>query len=182
MSSAAKVSAVHRDATHRFSKNTAAAIELVAGLGVAGDAHAGATVQHLSRVRADPSQPNLRQVHLIHQELFDWLATRGFTVAPGQLGENVTTTGVDLLGLPRGTMLRLGVEAVVEVTGLRNPCAQIDTFQHGLLKELVGRDGNGDIVRRAGIMGVVHRGGTVRPGDTLTVVLPDGPHEALQRV
>ena len=182
MNNTAQVAAVHRDATHGFSKVTAAAIELVAGLGVAGDAHSGATVQHLSRVRADPAQPNLRQVHLMHQELFDRLATRGFTVAPGQLGENVTTAGVDLLGLPRGTLLHLGAEAVVEVTGLRNPCAQIENFQRGLLKELVGRDGNGGIVRRAGIMGVVHHGGTVRPGDTVTVVLPDGPHEALQRV
>lgn len=176
------VSAVHLGSIHSFSKQAAPEIELVKGLGVAGDAHFGATVQHLSRVRADPIQPNLRQLHLMHQELFHWLTTRGFTIAPGELGENVTTTGVDLLDLPRGTLLHLGAEAVVEVTGLRNPCVQIENFQPGLLKGLVGTDATGTVVRRAGIMGVVHRAGTVRPGDAISVVLPDGPHEALQRV
>lgn len=182
MDSTAQVSALHTDSSHRFSKTAAAQIELVEGLGVAGDAHFGATVQHLSRVRADPTAPNLRQVHLMHQELFDWLDGRGFSVAPGDLGENVTTTGVDLLGLPRATMLHLGPDAVVEVTGLRNPCSQIENFHAGLLKELVGRDEAGEIVRRAGIMGVVHRGGTVQAGDRIEVVLPPEPHIALDRV
>lgn len=182
MNNNAQVSALHLDSAHRFSKEPSGEIELVEGLGVAGDAHFGATVQHLSRVRADPAQPNLRQVHLIHEELFDWLAGRGFSVAPGDLGENVTTTGVDLLGLPRGTLLHLGPDAVVEVTGLRNPCAQIDGFQRGLLKELVGYNDAGDLVRRAGIMGVVHHGGTVKQGDPITVVLPEGKLEALDRV
>jgi MOSC domain-containing protein YiiM len=178
----AQILAVHADGTHQFTKVTVAEIELQAGLGVAGDAHLGVTVQHRSRVRADPSQPNLRQVHLMHQELFDTLADKGFAVAPGSLGENVTTQGLDLLGLPRGTRLHLGETAVVEVTGLRNPCSQIEDFQRGLLKELVGYDDAGTLVRRAGIMGVVHRGGTVRPGDSIDVVLPEEPHEALERV
>lgn len=182
MNSFVKVAAVHLDTTHRFSKRRVPEIELLEGLGVAGDAHSGATVQHRSRVRVDPTQPNLRQVHLMHQELFDWLDGRGFSVAPGELGENLTTVGVDLLALPRGTLLQLGPDAVVEVTGLRNPCSQIDDFRPGLLKELVGYDDGGNLIRRAGIMAVVHRGGTVRPGDTVSVVLPDGPHEALQRV
>lgn len=155
---------------------------MLAGLGVVGDAHFGTTVQHRSRVRADPTQPNLRQVHLMHQELFGWLAHRGLSVDPGVLGENITTTGIDLLGLPRGTMLHLGASAVVEVTGLRNPCAQIETFMPGLLKELVGYDDGGTLVRRAGIMGVVHHGGTVRGGDTIDIVLPSKPHEKLDRV
>lgn len=182
MKSFAKISSVHLDKTHRFSKQRAGEIELVAGLGVAGDAHSGVTVQHRSRVRADPTAPNLRQVHLMHQELFDWLEQRGFSVAPGELGENITTEGIDLLSLPRGTLLHLGSEAVVEVTGLRNPCAQIENFQPGLLKELVGYDDGGTLVRRAGIMAVVHHGGTIRPGEGIAVVLPDEPHEALERV
>lgn len=178
----AQISAVHLDTEHSFSKRSVSGIELLEGLGVAGDAHLGVTVQHRSRVRVDPSQPNLRQVHLMHQELFDWLAGRGFTVAPGDLGENVTTAGVDLLGLPQGTLLQLGADAVVEVTGLRNPCSQIDNLQPGLLKELLGYDDGGKLVRRAGIMGVVRRGGRVKPGERITVVLPDGPHKELECV
>ncbi|WP_449373609.1 MOSC domain-containing protein [Arthrobacter psychrolactophilus] len=144
MNSFAKISAVHLDTKHRFSKESVGEIELVAGLGVAGDAHSGVTVQHRSRVRADPTALNLRQVHLMHHELFDWLVQRGFTVAPGELGENITTEGIDLLSLPRGTLLQLGPEAVVEVTGLRNPCAQIENFRPGLLRNswampMVGR-------------------------------------------
>ena len=173
---------MHRDSTHRFSKQPAPAIELIEGLGVDGDAHLGVTVQHRSRVRADPSQPNLRQVHLIHQELFDWLGGRGFSVDPGMLGENVTTRGVDLLGLPRGARLHMGESAVVEVTGLRNPCAQIEDFQRGLLKGLVGHDDAGALVRRAGVMGIVVAGGPIRPGDKIAVVLPPEPHEALDRI
>lgn len=182
MNDFAEVLAVHADLAHRFSKNTTGQVELLAGLGVAGDAHLGAMVQHRSRVRADPTQPNLRQVHLMHQELFDWLENRGFSVNPGALGENITTTGVDLLNLPRGTMLHLGESAMVEVTGLRNPCAQIEAFMPGLLKELVGYDDGGALVRRAGIMGVVRHGGTVRGGDRIGIVLPKEPHEKLDRV
>ena len=177
-----KVAAVSRDERHRFSKLPVDAVTLVAGLGVAGDAHAGLTVQHRSRVRRDPMQPNLRQVHLIHAELFAELAEQGFDVAAGQLGENLTTTGVDLLDLPRGTRLHLGAVAVVEVTGLRNPCAQITGFRPGLLEAVVGRDPEGAVVRRTGVMSVVISGGVVRPGDPIDVRLPEGPPQPLEVV
>src|SRR3954447_7006121 len=176
------VLAVSRSPTHTFSKPNLPSIRLVAGLGVAGDAHAGVTVKHRSRVAADPTQPNLRQIHLIQAELFDELREQGFEVGPGQLGENVTTRGVDLLALPRGAQLRLGPDAVVEVTGLRNPCAQIDEFMPGLLKAVLHRAPDGSLVRKAGIMGVVIAGGAVAPGDVVAVELPDGPHEPLDRV
>jgi len=176
------VVAVSRDGEHRFSKAATEEIALLPGLGIQGDAHAGATVQHRSRVAADPAQPNLRQVHLIHAELHAELREQGFDVGPGQMGENVLTAGVDLLALPRGTLLHLGERALVRVTGLRNPCSQIDAHQPGLLKAVVGRDQNGDVVRKAGIMGVVVHGGPVRPGDNITVRLPAGPHQALERV
>ncbi|MET9429723.1 MOSC domain-containing protein [Streptomyces sp. NPDC003036] len=177
------VTTVSSHGEHAFSKVNRPAITLLAGLGVEGDAHAGVTVQHRSRVAQDPTQPNLRQVHLIHEELFDEVAAAGFTVAPGELGENITTRGIDLLGLPTGTLLRIGREAVVEVTGLRNPCGQIDGFQAGLLKQVVGRDEEtGQIVRKAGSMGIVRTGGVVRPGDPIEAELPDGPHHPLERV
>jgi len=176
------VVAVCRDDGHRFSKPVTAQISLVAGLGVAGDSHAGVTVQHRSRVRADPTQPNLRQVHLIHVELFDDLAAVGYPVGPGDLGENITTSGVDLLGLPRGAVLRIGDEAVVEVTGLRNPCQQINDFRAGLLREVLSTDRDGRVVRKAGIMGVVVRGGPVTAGDAIRVDRPEQPWEPLDRV
>ena len=147
-----------------------------------GDAHAGATVQHRSRVAADPAQPNLRQVHLIGQELLDELRACGFDIAAGDLGENVTTLGLDLLDLPRGTRLHLGEEAVLEVTGLRNPCAQIEAFARGLLAKVVERDQAGQIVRKAGIMAIVVESGTVRAGEPISVRLPPPPHERLERV
>ncbi|MFF4172230.1 MOSC domain-containing protein [Streptomyces sp. NPDC001744] len=180
--SSGTVTAVSSNGTYAFTKPNRDEITLLAGLGVEGDVHAGVTVKHRSRIAQDPTRPNLRQVHLIHAELLDEVAEAGFEVAPGALGENVTTRGIDLLGLPTGTLLRLGAEAVVEVTGLRNPCAQIDAFRHGLLKRLVGRDENGGIVRRAGIMGIVLTGGEVRPGDPIGVELPEGPHRPLERV
>ena len=167
---------------HSFSKADATLIRLLAGLGVAGDAHLGRTVQHRSRVARDPTQPNLRQVHLIHGELHDELRAQGFDVAPGVMGENVTTRGVDLLALPTGSRLRLGTAAVVEVTGLRNPCVQLDHFQPGLLAAVVDRDDGGNLVRKAGVMGIVFTGGDVRPGDTIEVELPPPPHVRLQRV
>ena len=147
-----------------------------------GDAHAGATVKHRSRVRRDPTQPNLRQVHLIHAELHDELAARGFDVGPGQMGENVTTQGVDLLSLPAGTRLRLGGEAVVEVTGLRNPCTQLDGIQPGLMEATLERTDDGELVRKAGVMAVVLAGGEVRTGDAIDVELPDGPRRPLEPV
>ncbi len=242
------VAAVARNATHAFSKPPRDEIVLLAGLGVEGDAHAGVTVRHRSRVAADPAQPNVRQVHLIHSELFAEVGAEGFTVEPGHLGENITTSGIDLLGLPCGTVLRFGpppagdgapageeapagavpgtgavsaagaVAAVVAaagnatldgptadavaalvaaagrdaaggdrrpavvVTGLRNPCRQIDHYQGGLLKLVVHRDGDGGLVRKAGVMGVVLRGGPVRPGDPVAVELPPPPHLRLDRV
>ena len=176
------VVAVSRSPRHKFSKSPEMSIRLLAGLGVEGDAHMGETVKHRSRVRVDPTQPNLRQVHLIHEELFEEVGRAGFQVCPGALGENITTRGIDLLGLPVGTLLRIGDEAVIEVTGLRNPCVQIEGFQGGLLKQVVGRDEGGNLVRKAGIMSVVREGGIVRPGDLLKAELPDGPHRPLDRV
>ncbi|MFJ9544051.1 MOSC domain-containing protein [Streptomyces sp. NPDC101225] len=176
------VGAVSSNGVYSFTKPNRESITLITGLGVEGDVHAGTTVKHRSRMLRDPSQPNLRQVHLIHEELFDEVRTAGFEVSAGQLGENVTTRGIDLLGLPAGTLLRLGDEAVVEVTGLRNPCPQIDGFGHGLLKQLVGRDEDGATWRKAGIMSVVLTGGAVRPGDPVEVELPEGPHRPLEVV
>jgi MOSC domain-containing protein YiiM len=177
-----QVVAVARDGQHRFSKVTVDEIRLVEALGVDGDAHLGRTVQHRSRVRRDPSQPNLRQVHLMHSELFAELADGGFTVGPGQLGENVTTEGLDLLALPTGTRLRLGAEAVVEVTGLRNPCTQLDGLAPGLMAATLDRGADGGLIRKAGVMAVVVRGGPVRAGDPITVQLPPAPHAPLQPV
>ncbi|MYV97462.1 MOSC domain-containing protein [Streptomyces sp. SID3343] len=176
------MTAVGRSPKHTFGKPTRDGIRLLTGLGVEGDAHLGVTVKHRSRVAVDPTQPNLRQVHLIHAELHDELAAAGFTVAAGELGENITTRGIDLLGLPTGTVLRLGAEAVIEVTGLRNPCPQINAFRSGLLKQVVGRDEAGNVVRKAGVMAVVLSGGDVRPGDPIGVELPAEPHRPLERV
>ncbi|MEV1169184.1 MOSC domain-containing protein [Nonomuraea sp. NPDC049784] len=176
------VTAVSSNGEYSFTKPNRESITLLAGLGVEGDVHAGVTVKHRSRVAQDPTQPNLRQVHLIHEELFTQVGEAGFTVKPGELGENITTRGIDLLGLPVGTLLRIGDEAVVELTGLRNPCVQIDNFQDGLLKQVVGRDGAGNLVRRAGVMSIVRAGGIVRPGDSIKVELPAEPHRPLDRV
>jgi MOSC domain-containing protein YiiM len=173
------VTAVSRSPRHSLVKSNKDCIKLVAGLGVEGDAHQGATVKHRSRVARDPSQPNLRQVHLVHAELHDELREAGFAVAPGQMGENVTTSGVDLLGLAVGTRLHLGVSAVVEVTGLRNPCAQLDKIQKGLMAATLGHDERGNLVRKAGIMGIVLAEGEVRPGDAIRVEPPPPPRRPL---
>ncbi len=176
------VVAVAASAAHAFSKPTRPRIRLIEGFGVEGDAHGGATVKHRSRVAVDPTQPNLRQVHLIHMELIESLRARGFHVFPGAMGENVTTRGVDLLGLSRGTLLRLGPEAIVEITGLRNPCKQLDGFQDGLMQAVLGRAPDGRPVRLAGVMGVVRAGGEVAPGDPIAVEPPPGSFVALDRV
>ena len=176
------VTAVGRSAGHTFGKPTEDGIRLLAGLGVEGDAHMGRTVKHRSRVRQDPTRPNLRQVHLIHAELHDELRAAGFDVSAGQMGENVTTRGVDLLGLPTGTTLHLGETASVEITGLRNPCKQLDGLQPGLMQAVLGRDEEGNLVRKAGVMGVVVAGGEVRPGDEVRVELPPAPHRPLETV
>jgi len=176
------VEAVHLSPIHSFAKQGQDQIRFLAGLGVEGDAHLGATVKHRSRVAVDPSQPNLRQVHLIHAELHDELRAAGFEVTAGQMGENITTRGVALLGLPPGTRLHLGADAVVEVMGLRNPCAQLDRFRAGLLAAVLGRDADGNLVRKAGIMGIVLASGDVRPGDLIRVELPPEPHKPLKLV
>jgi hypothetical protein len=176
------ITAVSRSATHTMSKPNQGSITLLAGLGVEDDAHKGETVKHRSRVARDPNQPNLRQVHLIHSELHDELREGGFDLEPGQMGENVTTRGVDLLGLPTGTRLHLGDAAVVEVTGLRNPCAQLDGVQPGLMAATLDRDAEGNLIRKAGIMGVVLTGGEVRAGDPIRVELPPEPRRPLAPV
>jgi MOSC domain-containing protein YiiM len=178
----ARVVAVASASSHGFSKLTRDSIRLLPGLGVEGDAHCGETVKHRSRVARDPSQPNLRQVHLIHAELISELQQAGFKVNPGAMGENVTTAGIDLLWLPAGTQLRLGPEAVVQVTGLRNPCIQLDRFQAGLMKAVLDRRPDGRLIRKAGIMAVVTAGGTIAPGDRIEVLLPEAPHRPLEVV
>lgn len=175
-------SSLHLSDAHTFSKRTVPALQLVAGLGVDGDAHSGPTVKHRSRVRANPDQPNLRQIHLIHGEFLDELAGKGFTVNPGDLGENVTTRGIDLLGLPTGTLLRIGDSALLAVTGLRNPCGQIESFQSGLLGECVSTDASGRIVRKTGVMAVILTGGTIHAGDPIRVAYPPEPHLPLEPV
>jgi MOSC domain-containing protein YiiM len=165
-----------------MSKPNQEQIHLLAGLGVAGDAHQGETVKHRSRVKRDPTQPNLRQVHLIHAELHDELRNAGFALAPGQMGENVTTRGIDLLDLPVGTRLHLGETATVEVTGLRNPCAQLDGIAPGLMAATLDCDQHGALVRKAGIMGIVLNDGAVKPGDPIRVELPPAPHRSLEPV
>ena len=177
----AVVTAVSCSPTHSLAKPNQHSIRLSAGLGVEDDAHQGVTVKHRSRVRRDPTQPNLRQVHLIHAELHDELRTAGFALAPGQMGENITTRGVDLLQLPAGARLHLG-GAVVEVTGLRNPCAQLDRIEPGLMAATLGRDESGNLVRKAGIMGIVISGGELRPGDPIRVELPPEPGRPLAPV
>jgi MOSC domain-containing protein YiiM len=173
------VTAVCRSAAHTFSKATQDSIRLLARLGVEGDAHMGGTVKHRSRVARDPTQPNLRQVHLIHAELLDELRAAGFSVSVGQIGENVTTRCIDLLGLPTGTRLHLGDMAAIEVTGLRNPCSQLDRFQPGLMAAVLGRDDQGRLIRKAGVMGIVLVGGVVRPGDPIRAELPPEPRQPL---
>ena len=177
-----RVIAVHSSRSHTFSKRTTSQITLLSGLGVEGDAHCGVTVRHRSRVALDPSQPNLRQVHLIHSEVFDELTAKGFLVAPGQLGENITTRGVNLLALPVDTELHVGRSAVIRITGLRNPCVQLDQFQMGLMSALLDRGPDRTLVRKSGVMGVVVTGGPVCPEDRIEFVLPVEPHRALDRV
>lgn len=178
----AVVVAVAAHPVHAFSKPVKTSIRLVAGLGVEGDAHMGATVKHRSRVARDPSASNLRQVHLVHAELLDELARKGYPIAPGDIGENILTRGIALLDLPRGTRLRIGHEAELEITGLRNPCAQLDRFAKGLMAATLDRDADGRLVRKAGVMAIVVNGGSVRAGDPLTAHLPQDRNERLEPV
>lgn len=178
----ATVVSISKDREHRFSKCPTTSITLVKGVGVEGDAHAGKTVRHLSRVAVNPDQPNLRQVHLIHTELLDELNDKGFDVGPSDLGENITTKGIDLLSLPTGTLLAVGSGAVIEITGLRNPCQQIERFMPGILKEVLKRGPGCRIEKRAGVMGIVKSSGTIRPGDGIEIILPKGELVPLQGV
>lgn len=177
-----RITAVSGNETYSFSKPNRESIRLIAGYGVEGDVHAGKTVKHRFRVKQDPTQPNLCQVHLIHAELHDELREQGFDVTAGQMGENVTTRGIDLLGLPTGTKLSLGPDAVVEITGLRNPCYQLDDFQTGLMAATLDRDEEGNLIRKAGVMSIVLADGIVRPGDLIAVELPPEPHQPLEPV
>ena len=178
----ASVVAVHLSSGHTFSKITKPEIELVVGHGARGDAHYGVTVKHRSRVARDPNQPNLRQIHLLQSELFAALAVERLSVSPGEMGENVTTVGIDLLALSEGACLRLGQTAVVQITGLRNPCSQIEGFQSGLLAAVLDRAPDGKLTRKAGVMGVVITAGIVQPGDNITIVHEPSPFKALQPV
>ncbi len=173
------VTAVSASRSHTMSKPTQTEIFLTAGLGVDGDAHAGVTVKHRSHAARDPHKPNVRQVHLIHSELHDELRGKGFDVAPGQMGENITTREIDVLHLPTGTRLHLGANAVIEITGLRNPCAQLDGVQQGLMQAVLDYDAEGNLIRKAGVMGIVLRDGAVKPGDAIRVELPPEPHQPL---
>lgn len=178
----ATVISVSRHESHLFSKSGVPSITLIAGEGVLGDAHRGKTVQHRSRVKADPTQPNLRQVHLIHYELLQELSDKGFHIAPAELGENITTRGIDVLSLPKGTILRFPSGAQISITGLRNPCPQIEHHQKGLLSQLLARDDTGKVVRKAGVMAIVVFGGEVSEGDDIEVILPSAPFESLDVV
>ena len=177
-----RVEAVSRSPKHSFTKAPQLSIRLLTGLGIEGDSHAGEKVKHRSRARFNPSLPNLRQVHLIQAELHDELRTRGFRITPGEMGENVTTRGIDLLALPDGTHLALGEEAVVKLTGLRNPCVQLDRHQEGLMAAVLDKMPDGGLIRKAGVMAVVIQGGEVRPGDAVRVQLPPEPHRPLTPV
>ncbi len=176
------VVAVHRSNEHTFSKQSHQSITLLPGLGVDGDAHSGPRVKHRSRVKKNPDQPNLRQVHLAASELFAEVGEQGFSVEPGQLGENITTAGLDLIRLPVGSTLRVGEDALISLTGLRNPCVQIDAFQDGLQGAMLGRDDDGTLLRKTGVMSVVVRGGVVSPGDTIEVRFPPGPPVRMEKI
>jgi len=177
-----KVHSLSSSAQHSFSKHTTHQVEVIKGIGIKGDAHAGVKVKHRSRVAKDPNQPNLRQIHLIHLELLKELVAKGYTVNPGDLGENITTEGISILNLPKDTILKIGENVAIQITGLRNPCHQIDKFQKGLLKEVVGKNDAGDIIRMAGIMAIVLEGGMIKVNDEILVELPALPHQKLERV
>lgn len=177
------VKAIHKSATHTLKKWHQESITLIKGLGVEGDAHMGTTVKHRSRVAKDPTQPNLRQVHLIHSELHDELIGKGFNIQPGEMGENITTMGIDLLSLPKNTILKIGENAQIKITGLRNPCAQLNTLQEGLMKAVLDQDKAGNLIRKAGVMGIVVAGGVIKMGDEIKIELPEEqPFKELERV
>ncbi len=167
---------------HGVGKTVLSEITLIAGQGVEGDAHCGEKVKHRSRARYNPSLPNLRQVHLIHGELLDELAGKGFAIAPGELGENILTGGIDLLSLPTGSILSFPSGATVEITGLRNPCIQLERHKTGLMHALLDHAADGSLIRKGGIMGIVLTGGVVRAGDGVVITDPEGAFRPLQPV
>ena len=176
------VKSVSKSKTHSFSKFKSNTITLIKGMGVKGDAHMGLTVKHRSRVAKDPNQPNLRQVHLIHSELFEELEKKGFYIQNGEMGENITTTGIDLLNLPKDTLLSIGSTSKIKITGLRNPCTQLNSIQEGLMDAVLDKDKQGNLIRKAGIMGVVIEEGEIRPGDKINIQFPPAPYIKLDRV
>ncbi|WP_109853454.1 MOSC domain-containing protein [Aquimarina sp. AU58] len=177
-----KIISVSKSQSHTFTKFSCEYITLIKGLGVKGDAHMGKTVKHRSRVVKDPTQPNLRQVHLIHSELFEELKEKGFYIKNGEMGENITTVGIDLLSLPRNTILKLGQKVKIKITGLRNPCNQLNSIKEGLMKAVLDYDENGNLIRKAGVMGVVVEGGELSVGEEIEIVLPEKPYLTLERV
>lgn len=179
---AGMVKSVSKSATHTFSKNNCDSIVLLKGLGVEGDAHMGEKVKHRSRVAKDPNQPNLRQVHLIHAELFEELQQKGFNVKDGQIGENITTQGIKLLDLPKDSILSIGDTAKIKITGLRNPCNQLNDIKDGLMNAVLDKDKEGNLIRKSGVMGIVLSGGEVKIGNKIRVELPPKPHTKLERV
>lgn len=182
MTEEAKILALHKSPSHTFTKYASQELRLLKGLGVEGDAHMGEKIKHRSRLARDPNQHNLRQVHLIHSELFDEVREKGFYVRPGQMGENITTIGIDLLNLPTGTMLHIGNSAQIEITGLRNPCKQIDSIQDGLMSAVLDKDENGNLVRKAGVMGIVLKSGEIQLNDQIRCTLPEEPYSVLEPV
>lgn len=176
------VIALHRSSTHHFSKQKETSLTLKQGLGIVGDAHMGATVKHRSRVAADPTQPNLRQVHLLHTEMIEDIGQKGLAFQPGDVGENITTHGIDLLSLPRHTRLHIGSQVILSVTGLRNPCSQLDNFLPGLTQAFLGKSADGTLIRKAGVMAIVLEGGEIFQGDEIRVEMPAQPHLVLERV
>lgn len=177
----AKVIALSKSASHTLKKENYNSLELLKGLGVNGDAHMGKNVKHRSRVARNPYQLNLRQVHLIHGELLEELKTNGYHIIPGQMGENITTSGIDLLSLPKDTILKIGVSSI-QITGLRNPCYQLDGIQPGLMKAVLDKDADGNLIRKAGVMAIVLEGGTIETGDEISIEYPEKPHQALEKV
>jgi len=176
------VLSVSKSSKHSFSKEIVDSIVLIQGEGVEGDAHKGVTVKHRSRVKVDPTQPNLRQVHLIHSELISELQAKGFKVHPASMGENITTTGIKLLDLPTGAVLKIGKDAEIEITGLRNPCAQLDNYQKGLTSAVLDKDAEGNVIRKAGVMGIIVKGGEVAADDSIKILLPPKPYKRLEKV
>jgi MOSC domain-containing protein YiiM len=172
------VVAVHRKEEYGVFKEIQESVHLVKGFGVQGDAHMGTLVQHRYNKKQNPNQPNLRQVHLIQAELFDDLKELGLIVKPGEMGENITTRNIDIINLPLDTKLHLGDSAILQLTGLREPCGQLNTVQKGLKNAVLDESGKS----RVGVMSVVLRGGAVKADDLIRVELPSEPHQDLQPV